>query len=450
MGEGQAAPPADQATTVITGSPATSEIDAATATATATAARSGTGPGATSATGVLSPTPSVPSVPPAPRPPTERRRLPHLVPLDGLRGIAIGLVVGVHSGNALWPEARYWLAAGGPLGVDLFFVLSGFLITALLLGEAERRGGIDLAAFAGRRVRRLVPAVVGLVAVLAGLAVVGDRLALKGVLAAGTYALTFTTNLDQVHGDLPLVESLFGPAAERNVSEVNHLWSVGIEAQFYLLWGLVLWAASRARWSYGRIALLTLGLIAASAAWRAYRAAEGEQLLVLYLSPESRMDAPLVGSLVGVAWSAGWLDKVRPADALRVGSVALAGFLAAAWLVRVESPPLYTHGLYTALALLAAVALVGAIRAGPSSILARALSWSPLVFLGTVSYSVYVWHYGIFAMVERDGAHWPAPARVLVAWAVSLAVATASHRYLERPFLQRRPRPVADASGVSA
>jgi peptidoglycan/LPS O-acetylase OafA/YrhL len=374
----------------------------------------------------------------------EGRRLPHLVPLDGLRGIAIALVVGVHSGNALWPEARYWLAAGGPLGVDLFFVLSGFLITALLLGEAERRGGIDLAAFARRRVLRLLPAVVGLVAVLVGLALVGDRLVLKGVLAAGTYAVTFTTNLFQVHGDAPPVGALFGGATERgDVSEVNHLWSVGIEAQFYLGWGLVLWGVSRARWSYGRIALLTLGLIAAVAVWRAYRAAEGEELLWLYLAPSTRLDAPLVGSLVGVAWSAGWLDRVRPADALRVGSVALAAFLVAAWVVRVESRPLYTHGLYTALALVAALALVGALRSHPDRWLPRALSWSPLVFLGTVSYSVYVWHYGVFAAAERHGPSWPAPVRLLTAWAASLLIAYASHRFLERPFLRRKPRPAA-------
>lgn len=435
MGDGRTAPPADPATpTTTTTTPAITVVTGTTGTIAA--------PPATTA-------PPAPSQPPAPEP--ERRRLPHLVPLDGLRGIAIALVVGVHSGNALWPEARYWLAAGGPLGVDLFFVLSGFLITALLLGEAERRGGIDLAAFAGRRVRRLVPAVAGLVGVLVVGALAGDRLVLKGVLAAGTYALTFTTNLFQVHGDAPPVAALFGGATERgDVSEVNHLWSVGIEAQFYLVWALVLWAVTRARWSYGRIALLTLGLVAAVAAWRAYRAAEGEQLLWLYLAPSTRLDAPLVGSLVGVAWSAGWLDRVRPADALRIGSVALAAFVTAAWAVRVESPPLYTHGLYTALALLAALALVGAVRAAPGSFLPRALSWSPLVFLGTVSYSVYVWHYGIFAAVERHGVDWPAPARLAVAWVASLAVATASHRYLERPFLRRRPRPVADGVGVSA
>ncbi|HEY8547637.1 MAG TPA: acyltransferase [Acidimicrobiales bacterium] len=418
MGEGRTGPPAEPAA-VATTTTITSTDDGTT--------RAGGSPG--------------PALPPvaavaATRPPG--RRLPHLVPLDGLRGIAIALVVGVHSGNALWPEARYWLAAGGPLGVDLFFVLSGFLITALLLGEAGRRGRIDLPAFAARRVRRLVPAVVGLVGVLVVLAVAGDRLVLRGVLAAATYALTFTTNLFQVHGDAPPVAALFGEATGRgDVSEVNHLWSVGIEAQFYLGWALVLWAVTRARWSYGRIALLTVALIVAVAAWRAYRTAEGEQLLWLYLAPSTRMDAPLVGSLVGVAWSAGWLDRVRPADALRVGSVALAAFVTCAWVVRVESRPLYSHGLYTVLALVAALALVGAVRAAPGSPLPRLLSWSPLVFLGTVSYSVYVWHYGIFAAVERHGAAWSGPARLAVAWAVSLAVAVASHRCLERPFLRR-------------
>lgn len=381
------------------------------------------------------------------------RRLPHLVPLDGLRGIAILLVVGVHSGNALWPEAQAWLAPGGPLGVDLFFVLSGFLITALLLGEHERRGGIDLRAFAGRRVRRLLPVVVALMAVLVVFSATGDRLVLKGVLAAAAYAVTFTTNLFQVHGDAPPVEWAFGGVGERGlVTEVSHLWSVGIEAQFYLVWGLILWAVTRARWSHGRIALLALGLAVAVAVWRSYRALGGEQVLWLYLAPSARLDAPLIGSALGVAWCAGWLDRVRRADAVRVGTVALLAFLVAGWVVRVGSRPLYTHGLYTALALVAALALLGALRAPAGHPLARALSWHPLVYLGTISYSVYVWHYGIFAAVERNGADWwgGGATRLAAGWALSLAASVASYHLVERRFLRRPSAPSEEAAPAAA
>ena len=128
--------------------------------------------------------------------------------------------------------------------------------------------------------------------------------------------------------------------------------------------------------------------------------------------------------------------------------MALAAFLVAAWTVRVESRPLYTHGLYTALALLAALALVGAVRSAPTALLPRALSWSPLVFLGTVSYSVYVWHYGIFAAVERHGPSWPAPLRLAVAWVAALAVAYASHRWLETPFLRHKRRSAPNGTGT--
>src|SRR5688500_8307051 len=137
------------------------------------------------------------------RPPVPR--LGHLAPLDGLRGIAVALVVLVHSGNSLWPAAHDWLARGGPLGVHLFFVLSGFLITAVLLGEHDRRGAIDLRAFARRRVLRLAPAIVALLGVLLVIAALGTRLQVSAVLAYGTYDLLFASNLQLVHGDFPPV-----------------------------------------------------------------------------------------------------------------------------------------------------------------------------------------------------------------------------------------------------
>ena len=96
--------------------------------------------------------------------------------LDGLRGVAVLLVVLIHTGDSLWPEADAWLARGGALGVHLFFVLSGFLITTVLLGEVGRTGGIRLGAFAGRRARRLVPALVALLAVLVAVAATGTRI----------------------------------------------------------------------------------------------------------------------------------------------------------------------------------------------------------------------------------------------------------------------------------
>ncbi|HMG41887.1 MAG TPA: acyltransferase [Acidimicrobiales bacterium] len=365
-------------------------------------------------------------------------RLPHLAPLDGLRGIAIALVLGVHSGNSLWPEARGWLAPGGPLGVHLFFVLSGFLITALLLGEQRRTGRIDLRAFARRRVLRLGPVVVALALALVVLALVGDRLLLRDVLAEGVYVLTFTGNVHMVHGDAPPVRWLFG-TDHGTVTEVGHMWSVGIEAQFYVLWAVVLWAVSRARWSYGRIALLTAGLVLAVAVWRAHLLAQGEPWLQLYLSSSTRLDAPFVGSLVGVAWCAGWLDRVRERLALTAGVLGLGVLLVTSYTTRFYDRSLY-QGLYTVLALCAAAAIVGALRADAGSALPRALAWPPLVFLGTISYSVYVWHYGIFWTIERRDPGWPGPVRLAVGLTTALAVSYASYRIVEQPFLRRKRR----------
>lgn len=158
------------------------------------------------------------------------------VALDGLRGIAVLLVVLVHSGNSLWPGARTWLCPGGPLGVHLFFVLSGFLITTVLLDEADRRGRIDLRAFAGRRARRLVPALVVLLGALAVLAAARPRLPLRVVESSAVYVLTFTANW-QVNGhDLPLVERVVGHGGM--AVEVLHTWSLAIEVQFYVMWAV--------------------------------------------------------------------------------------------------------------------------------------------------------------------------------------------------------------------
>ena len=387
---------------------------------------------ATTQTATTATTAVEPATPPRPR------RLPHLAPLDGLRGIAIAPVLGVHSGNSLWPEAKAWLAPGGPLGVHLFFVLSGFLITALLLGEHERDGRIDIGAFARRRALRLVPAVVALLLALVVLALVGDRLLLRSVLAEGAYMLTFTSNVHMVHGDLPPVTWLFG-TDPGTVTEVGHMWSVGIEAQFYVLWALVLWAVTRARWSYGRIALLTAGLVVAVAVWRAYLLAQGEPWLQLYLSSPTRLDAPFVGSLVGIAWCAGWLDRVRERLALAAGVVGLGALLVASYTTRFYDRSLY-EGLYTVLAVCAAAAIVGAVRSRDGGAFPRALAWPPLVFLGTISYSVYVWHYGIFWAIERHDPSWPGPVRLAAGLTAALVVSYASYRLIEQPFLRRKHR----------
>ena len=361
--------------------------------------------------------------------------------LDGLRGVAVLLVVLIHTGDSLWPEADAWLARGGALGVHLFFVLSGFLITTVLLSEAGRTGGIRLGAFAGRRARRLVPALVALLAVLVAVAATGTRITAAAVASTAGYTLSFTAN-DAARGSpLPLVTWLGG---DRQVLlEALHTWSLAIEVQFYVLWALCLWVAVRLRWSHRRLAALTALAVVSVAVVRAIAFARGTTVFELYFATWSRLDAPLVGSFVGICFAAGWLRR-PPRWLVPAGVAGLLVVLGFSFGVDWTTGGL-PAGLYTVVAVAAALA-IAAMVAVPDCALARALAWRPLVALGLVSYSLYIWHYPIFVTVFRHDPDVPGVVLAVSGIAVALVVATLSYRCIERPFL-RRPtaRPAAAA-----
>src|SRR5215475_2575614 len=266
--------------------------------------------------------------------------------LDGLRGVAVTLVVLFHSGNSLWHRAQPWMAKGGPLGVHMFFVLSGFLITTLLLEEADRRGRVDLRAFAGRRARRLVPALVGLLGALVFVAAVGTRLRMSDTLASSVYVLTFTTNWRVTGFEFPLVDRVLGQT--QLITEVGQTWSLAIEAQFYVMWAVALWFAIRQGWTARRMAGITAAVVAGIAVVRAVEFTRGTPWLTLYISTWSRLDAPLVGALAALALRAGWLAR-RPRRLTAAGVVGLAAILAAAFATTWDLGAL-PDGLYTLLA----------------------------------------------------------------------------------------------------
>lgn len=358
--------------------------------------------------------------------------------LDGLRGIAVLLVFCYHVGRLLWPQNAGWMARGGFLGVDLFFVLSGFLITVLLLAEADRRGGrVALGSFAGRRLRRLVPVLVGLLGALLAASLAGKLYDPRLVRDSSLTVLTFTHNWAIVEG--------------WRVG-VGYLWSVAVEAQFYLLWAVVVAAAVRTRRAHGVLAVAAVVGIVAVAVWRYVQVERGENLFMLYVGTASRLDAPLVGALVGVVAAAGWLPAFRGRVAAVAGALALVLFVGAALRADFLDEPLY-RGLFTVVAAGGAVCVLAAVRAGPGR-LRRLLALRPLVFAGMISYSLYVWHVVIFEVVVDHTGTWRPLPRVVVGVAVALAVATLSYRFVERPFLRRRrtdqPPPKAKHRSASA
>jgi peptidoglycan/LPS O-acetylase OafA/YrhL len=361
------------------------------------------------------------------------RWLGHRPPLDGVRGLAMMFVLLNHIGVALWTDAAPWLATGGAIGVDLFFVLSGVLIASLLLGERDRSGAVDVRGFIVRRTMRIVPALVAvLLALLVGSLLI-DRLVLGDVLTSVAYSLTFTQNWSAVGFPLDPLEDLFGGGTM--VIELLHTWTLAIEVHFYLMWSLALWVAVRRGWSYRTMAIVTVAVIGVLATLRTLAYLDGTNWLVLRTLTFSRLDAPLMGTLVGIAFMAGWLS--RPYRWLTVvGAVGLVAILGVGFLADSQFAAL-PLGLYTVMAGAAALCMA-AVVADPGSPLARLLSMRWLMFLGTTSYSIYLWHQGLFLLFELHTPSWPDPVRTVVAVSVALAVGYVSHHQIERRFMQRR------------
>lgn len=365
----------------------------------------------------------VPSSAAAPTVAPGRAGLGYRRELDGLRGVAVILVVAYHVGRVLWPSASSWLLPGGMFGVDLFFVLSGFLITSLLLGEHDGRGRIDLVGFARRRLLRLVPAMVGLLATVLGLALARRTYPVDETLSSAGWALTFTANWAM---------------ADDRPGVMGHLWSVAVEGQFYAMWSIVVVVALRFRRHLGVVAAVAATGVAAVAWWRYIEADRGANLFHVYMGTFTRLDAPLVGALAGLAVASGRLDRVRGPLASVVSVAGLGVVVVAAFTLGPFEPVLY-RGAFTMVACAGACAVVGAVRAG-DGVLTRALGARPLVLAGMLSYSLYLWHLPIFDWLTRETPGWPPVVRSLVGLVAALAVSTVSYLYVERPFLRRRHR----------
>jgi peptidoglycan/LPS O-acetylase OafA/YrhL len=375
---------------------------------------------------------------PAASPSPERPPWRHLPALDGIRGVAVLAVLLFHAGHL----------RGGYLGVDAFFVLSGFLITSLLLDEVGRREGVDLRAFWGRRARRLLPAMFAVVLAVAVYAVVlaapAERLRLRGDALA---TLGYVFNWRAIYGDASYWELFSAP------SPLSHMWSLAIEEQFYVLWPLAvsgLVVACRRfggdldlRQRLGRAILgASLGLALASAAtmWLLYE--PGGPTDRVYMGSDTRAAGILVGAAVAAGSSLRRPGRPTPARA-RVG-LELAGVvsvvgLAVAWaVVDGRSAGLYRGGFL--LCGVAAATVIAAAADPRPGVVARAFSVAPLRALGLVSYGLYLWHWPAYVVLDAERTGLDGPALLAVRLAVSGALALASYHLIEQPVRRRRLR----------
>ncbi|MGI8663123.1 MAG: acyltransferase family protein [Acidimicrobiales bacterium] len=361
------------------------------------------------------------------------KRLGHHGALDGLRALAVLLVMAEHLHAFAFPTSRL-LPKGGYIGVDLFFVLSGFLITSLLLEERERTGGVSFRRFYRRRGFRLFPALAAFIVVQAAASqVAGQRL--RDEIHFWIGAFTYTTNW-------VMARNWSVPA------DTGHLWSLAVEEQFYLAWPVVLVLAVR-RWGRGAVPVVAVAGIAVALASRTYLNHRiGYGFPFVYLQTETRMDALLLGALVAWARRAGW----RPPTWL-ARTMGWSGLLVvAAYALRTNPSDtfLYARGGYTILAVGATATLVGLLdtRWVPSRVLATRLP----VAIGKLSYSLYLWHmlvlFVLLGFLQRRSV--PVAAGVFVA--ASFVLAFVSYCFVEAPLraLGHRPAPAAEGPPASA
>jgi peptidoglycan/LPS O-acetylase OafA/YrhL len=362
-------------------------------------------------------------------PPAKGARFAHLAPLDGLRAIAVAAVMAFHTG-AGW-------AVGGFLGVDVFFVLSGFLITVLLVKEWQRRGTVSLRRFYARRALRLLPAVALLCAVLLIIGPVGTGVSARNALwkaVAGT--MFYFQNWQQAFHWIPILQL------------TDHTWSLAIEEQFYLVWpalliGTMFLARRRGRDPLRIAMIVALALAATSAILKIVMWSGPSSQARIYYGTDTRADSLLIGAALGIAYASGVLERARrwlPA----LAPVAVVIIVVTFGFAHDNSARLYQGGL-TGFALVCAV-LIGGLALAPGSAVGRVLAIGPLVLLGRISYGIYLWHWPVFRYLHeaRLGLSW-GPTQ-LVRIAVTLAAATISFYVLERPMLRLRHRfdPPAD------
>jgi peptidoglycan/LPS O-acetylase OafA/YrhL len=380
----------------------------------------------------------------------EHGRLDHIPALDGLRGVAVAVVLWFHAGHL----------QGGYLGVDLFFTLSGYLITSLLVLEWRGTGGIALGAFWGRRVRRLLPALVVMLVLVGFVAHWHVLPAARGDLRdSGLATLGYVANWRAVFAGDGYWDQALTP------SWLEHTWSLAIEEQIYLVWPLVALAvlgvarrrgagragappgaedpstapASRER----RIRLLgTVALVGAalSGGLMIVGAVGGMSLERLYLGTDTRVAAILLGAALACFQRARGAPRPWPADrrpTLALAGAVAFGLLVVAWVTLPgTSPLLYRGGLL--LCGVAATVVILDISTPGRSLVGIVLAVPVLRWLGAISYGLYLYHWPIYRYLGETDLGLSGWGLTFARVACSLAAAAASFYLLEQPILQRR------------
>ncbi|HXQ91209.1 MAG TPA: acyltransferase family protein [Acidimicrobiales bacterium] len=336
--------------------------------------------------------------------------------LDGVRGVAIAAVVAFHLG----------FLGGGWLGVDVFFVLSGFLITNLLFSEQARCGEIRVGAFWARRARRLVPGLLLLLVALAVYTLAGGPAVVPAQLRSPAMAtLLYFANWQQIAAG----HSYF--AQFQAVNPLQHTWSLAIEEQYYLVWPLLcmgLLALGRRR-SLRTLVISTAVLATSSALWMGIAA----HILGpnrAYLGTDTRMWELLLGGLGAMALRAA--GPLRRPGLWRWATVVGAFGVAVGTALGTGPPGWMWDGGLVVIAMGVVVVVVGSVR-DPGGPVARLLALGPLRWLGRISYSLYLWHWPVIVLLNTKSTGWSGSSLLIGRLATMLGAACVSYYAVERP-----------------
>ena len=354
----------------------------------------------------------------------------YLPGLDGLRALAVMAVVAYHLGLGWVP--------GGMLGVGVFFTLSGYLITDLLLAQYHRTGRLDLTDFWRRRARRLLPAVLVMLTVVLAWVTALDRSQLPALRGVAISALGYVSNwwLIAQHSSY---FARFGPP-----SPLGHLWSLAVEEQFYLIWPWLLWLGLR--WvrrrpaqgpgqpdGLGLLAKGTLVLAVASAIEMGLLYTPGYDPTRVYDGTDTRAFALLIGAALAFAWPSRRLTGHVAEGARRILDAAGAAGLAII-LILILGTGEYSAFVYRGGMVLLSVAtlLVVGAAASPASRVGQVLGARPLRWIGVRSYGIYLWHYPIIVLTTPASGH-VSFERGTLQLTASILVAALSWKYIEEP-----------------
>lgn len=375
-----------------------------------------------------------PAVPAAARP--TGSRFTYQPALDGWRGIGILAVLVYHGGFRDWiPGAFLW--------IDGFFTVSAFLIATLLLQEHDRSGRIDLVGFWARRVRRLAPALILVLAGMALFATVADRSQLAHLPGDVLATLFYVSNWRFVLSGADYF------AAFSSHSPLEHTWSLAIEEQFYLLFPLLLvavFALARRRPHRALIVVASVGAVA-SAAWMAWLGANGATTSRLYFGTDTRVQSLLVGVVLAVVLH---LRPLRPGSttARWVGGIGASAFvvLLVTQLVIDESSSALYRGGFLTIAVAQACVFAALLLPGRFQ---RLLASRPLVWVGALAYGLYLFHYPLYLWLTPERTHLQGGALLALRMAATFAVAVPVYRLIEQPVRTRRwPAPGTIAARV--